>query len=63
MADDKKPKPKVPDKADDKEQSERFIETARDHEADEGKDAMDQAFRRVTSRKAPSSVTHRGRKT
>jgi hypothetical protein len=27
-------KPKIPDNADDKEQSERFLETAREHEAD-----------------------------
>ena len=44
-----RPPLKVPDKADDKEQSERFIKTAREHEADESKDALDRAFRRITS--------------
>ena len=38
-----KPKPKVPDKADDKEQSERFIDTARAHGADDK--PLDEAFK------------------
>ena len=40
-------KPRVPEKADDKDQSERFIETARNHEADETDDALDRAFKRI----------------
>lgn len=43
-------KPIVPDKADDKDQSERFIETARKHEADENRDALDRAFKRIPAR-------------
>lgn len=52
MAD--KHKPKVPDTADDKEQSERFIETARTHGADEamGK-ALNRALKRVARPKTP----------
>lgn len=40
-------KPQVPDKADDKEQSERFIDAAREHEADHRPDALDRAFKRL----------------
>lgn len=49
---EKKPrsKPKVPDNADDKDQSERFIETARKHESDESRDALDRAFKRIPSK-------------
>lgn len=50
---DKTPKPKVPDKADDRAQSERFIETARAHDADETSDILDMAFKKLRSGRAP----------
>lgn len=54
-----KPPPKVPEKADDKEQSERFIETARDHETDESGRALEEAFKRVSSRQhLPETKAH-----
>jgi hypothetical protein len=43
----RKPAPKP----DDPEQSKRFIETAREVEADEGREAFDRAFARVTKEK------------
>lgn len=55
MADEKKPKPKVPDKADDKEQSERFIETAREHEADESSHSLEKAFKPLIGKRDAGS--------
>lgn len=40
-------KPKVPDSADDKEQSERFIDAAREHETDETGRSLEDAFKTV----------------
>ena len=40
-------KPKVPDKADDKDQSERFIETAREVEADVTGATFEKVFKTV----------------
>lgn len=51
MADDKTPKPKVPDKADDKEQSERFIQTAREHSAASDRDALERALKKLLPQK------------
>ena len=45
-----KPPPKVPEKADDKEQSERFIEAAREHETNEREDLFEAAFKKIASR-------------
>jgi hypothetical protein len=45
-----KPPPKVPDKADDKEQSERFIETARELQTDETGRALEEAFNRISQK-------------
>lgn len=39
-----KQKPKLPDNADDKKQSERFVETVREREADETGEALEKAF-------------------
>jgi hypothetical protein len=41
-------------KADDPEQSKRFIDTARDREADETEEGADKAFKRAVSRPRPS---------
>ncbi|MCR9062018.1 MAG: hypothetical protein NXI02_32155 [Rhodobacteraceae bacterium] len=50
MADETKPKvkPKVPEDADDKEQSERFIETAREIDADESGAALEGAMKIIS---------------
>lgn len=42
-----KRKPKVPEAADDKEQSERFIETARKYEADETGKQLERSFKKI----------------
>lgn len=42
-----KPPPKVPENADDKEQSERFIKTALDYDADVTGKALDDAFKAI----------------
>ena len=47
-------KPKIPENADDKEQSERFIETVREREADETGKAIESVFRAIT-RKSDST--------
>ncbi len=54
MADRKK----VPDKADDKDQSERFIETARKHGTDETGEAFERAFKAAV----PARQKNRGQK-
>lgn len=43
----RKPKPKVPKSADDKEQSARFIEAAREYETDETGKELERAFKKV----------------
>lgn len=57
MAEKPKPKPKPKRKSKtDKDQSERFIETARKLECDESEDALDRAFETIVpikSRKQP----------
>lgn len=55
----KSTKPKVPKKADDKEQSEAFIKAAQDAETDESPEAFEQAFRAVS--KAPKPTEARPR--
>ena len=51
-------KPKVPPNADDKEQSERFIDTAREHGTDESGEEFERAFKKVVPPKKPKG-THR----
>ncbi len=53
----KPPPPKVPDKADDKEQSERFIEAARENETDETGKSFEKLFKRVANKRG----THKSR--
>jgi hypothetical protein len=48
----KPPLPKVPKKADDPEQSERFIKAAREHGTDETGKAFEQLFKKVAPSKA-----------
>jgi len=58
MAEKPKPLPKPPAKADDPEQSKRFIEMAREVEATEDEEEAERAFRKVvkpTARKDRSS--------
>ena len=43
----KNQKPKPPANADDKAQSERFIDTAREHGADDGREKFERAFKKV----------------
>lgn len=43
----KSTKPKVPEKADDKEQSEAFIKAAKEAEASEDPEAFERAFKKV----------------
>jgi hypothetical protein len=50
-------KPKVPEKADDKEQSEAFIKAAKEAETNEDPEAFERAFRKVVSVK-PSQKKH-----
>ncbi len=50
-------KPKVPTKADDKEQSERFIETAREYGADDSRDRFERAFKKAVPQKRGKSKT------
>jgi hypothetical protein len=45
-------KPKSPQKADDPEQSKRFIDAAREAEADETDEGADKAFKKVVSKGA-----------
>lgn len=45
-----KQKPKVPNNADDKEQSKLFIETALERETDESGKTLERAFKQVTNR-------------
>jgi hypothetical protein len=47
--------PKVPEKAADKEQSERFIKAAREHGTDETGKAFQQLFKKVVPTKRPKS--------
>lgn len=54
-------RPKVPDKADDKEQSERFIEAARQHEASESGDPLSDAFKRLATKADSSSQRERAK--
>ena len=44
-------KPKIPDAADDKEQSERFIEAVRTHDADETGNSLEDSFKKIVSPK------------
>jgi hypothetical protein len=44
-------KPNVPEKADDKEQSEAFIKAAQEAETNEDRDAFEKAFRKVAGAK------------
>ena len=46
-------KPRIPESADDKEQSERFIETARDKETDETGKAFERLFKKTVPPKKP----------
>lgn len=46
---------KEPSKPDDPEQSKRFIETAREVEADESEEAADRAFKKVVPPKVPKA--------
>lgn len=46
-----KPKPKVPDKADDKQQSERFIETAREAELSDDVEILKKSLRQIAKSK------------
>jgi hypothetical protein len=46
---------------DDEEQSKRFIEAAREVEADESKEGADQVFKRVISRKGANTQGSRDR--
>lgn len=57
MADDGKAKAKVPTRADDKEQSERFIDSAREHEVDESEGALERAFRKIRKAKRDNQKT------
>jgi hypothetical protein len=41
--------PKIPPKADDREQSKRFIDTARERDADETEEGADRTFKKVAS--------------
>jgi hypothetical protein len=45
-------KPKVPESADDKEQSERFIEAAREFGADKGGKKFERAFKKLVPPKS-----------
>ena len=54
-------KPKVPDKADDKEQSERFIETAMERDTDESGKAFERLFKTVAPVKNAARKTSRPR--
>ena len=47
-------KPRIPSRADDKEQSERFIETARESGADEGREKFERAFKRAVPPRQPN---------
>ena len=47
--------PKVPEKATDKEQSERFIKAAREHGTDETGKAFEQLFNKVAPKQPPKS--------
>ena len=51
-------KPKPP--PDDPEQSKRFIEIAREAEADSSKEEFDRAFRKVTAQPRPKGPKSRG---
>ena len=46
-------KPRVPESANDKRQSERFIEAARDHETDETGTILERVFKKLAPRKKP----------
>ena len=48
-------KPTIPKTADDKEQSERFIETAREYGADETRKEFERAFKKAVPRKKKTS--------
>lgn len=48
-------KPKVPENADDKEQSERFIGAAREHETDETGKEFERAFKNIIPSKPRKS--------
>ena len=48
-------KAKVPKKADDKEQSERFIEIAREYGTDETGKEFERAFKKVVPQKKPAT--------
>lgn len=54
MTKSQKPNPPVPSKADDVEQSERFIETARSLDVDESDNAFAKTFRGINKQKLPS---------
>lgn len=49
----KPPLPKVPEKAEDKEQSERFIKAAREHGTDETGKAFERLFKKIAPSKKP----------
>ena len=49
----RKPNPRIPDNADDKDQSKRFIEAAREHETDDTGKTLEKEFRTI-SRTKPS---------
>jgi hypothetical protein len=52
------PKPEPPANADDMEQSRRFIDMAREVEADEDPEVFERAFKRVTTPKVTPSAPH-----
>lgn len=49
-------KPRVPKTADDKEQSERFIKTAREVEADETGKGLEKAFKKLSEKPPPKKA-------
>jgi hypothetical protein len=57
-----KPPPKLPRSADDPGQSRRFIDMAREVEADESPDALDRAFGKVVGRQKPESEPKKQKK-
>lgn len=58
-----KPKPKVPDKTDDKEQSERFMDTARQHDTDETGETFERAFKTAVPARSSSQQEPRKKRT
>lgn len=52
-----KPTPRIPDNADDKEQSERFVKAVQEHEADESGSGLSDAFSRIMRTPAAKKST------